>query len=146
MQDQTPSRRMPPSILVAQEDGIVSTFLTRVLALQGYRVLSAADAKTARVLFHKHARDLVLLLSDIVLPDESGLEFVESIPTRLPRIPVIFLSGLGENEVESKVRENFPVLQKPFTATQLLRSAKAAICRFYLDAKGGDIRLVPAMV
>ena len=132
----------PGTILVAQQDGIIRTFLTKALAWQGYRVLCAADGHQARISFDEHAPELILMLVDSILGDVSGLEFAQDLPTRSPRIPIIFLSGLGEEEEPTR-RCNFPVLQKPFTIWQLIRGAKAAIARFYLDATSKGLEGIP---
>jgi FixJ family two-component response regulator len=100
-----------------------------------------ADARQARLHFDRHAAVLALILVDTILPDESGLEFVQDLPNRSPRIPIIFLNGSGEAEGESPARQNFPVVQKPFTFWQLMRGVKAAIARFYVDAKNREVSL-----
>jgi hypothetical protein len=48
---------------------------------------------------------------------------------------LLFVSGLGELEEPPALHRSFPVMRKPFTVWQLLRGAKAAIARFYLDAR-----------
>jgi two-component system cell cycle sensor histidine kinase/response regulator CckA len=129
------------SILIAQQDRIVTRFLATALSYFGYRVICAADGQQARTFFDRYAPELMLMLVDTVLPDASGLRFVEDLPTRSPRIPVIFVSGLGEAEEAPTLRSNFPVLQKPFTVWQLVRGAKAAIARFCLDARSKGLVL-----
>ena len=131
----------PGSILIAQHDGIVTRFLTRALSYLGYRVICAADGYQARIFFDRHAPELMLILVDTVLPDVSGLKFVQDLPTRSPRIPVIFVSGLGEAEEAPGLRSNFPVMQKPFTFWQLIRGVKAATTRFCLDARSKGLVL-----
>jgi two-component system, OmpR family, response regulator len=121
------------SILIVQENGTVARFLNRALSYFGYRVIRAADGHQARIFFDRHAPELMLMLVDTVLPDASGFGFVQDLPTRLPRIPVIFVSGLGEFE-DPTPSHKFPVMQKPFTVWALIRAVRAAIARFYLDA------------
>jgi DNA-binding response OmpR family regulator len=129
------------SILIAQEDSIVARFLERALSCLGYRIICAVDGHQARILFDRHASELILMLVDTVLPDATGLRFVEDLPTRSPRIPVIFIDGLAQAEELPALGSNFPLIQKPFTFWQLIRGVKAAIARFYLDARSNGLAL-----
>src|SRR5207237_4357214 len=101
--------------------------LTNVLVREGYETVSARDGQQALSLFHQHARELVLIVADIAMPKLSGPEFIDQLPTLLPRVPVIFISGLGEYQVRAAVPASFPVLQKPFTPEQLVSYVKSAI-------------------
>ena len=116
------------TILVAEVEPIVFRLIARVLGRRGYHVLSAADGQQAFELFHRHAAKLILLLVEFALPKLSGLEFVSHLPTRLPRIPVLFMTSFGEREceVERALRENFRVLHKPFTADTLRNAVQSA--------------------
>src|SRR6185295_1064944 len=96
---------------------IVQNFLITALGCAGYEVVTATDAMHARRLFDAHAPDLALMALEIALPGMSGPEFVGSLPTLKPRIPVVFLTCLGESEVAVQpVQSLAPIMQKPFSA------------------------------
>jgi two-component system cell cycle sensor histidine kinase/response regulator CckA len=115
------------TILVIEDNRIVRDFLIKALKRSGYTVLPANDGQDAGAALQTHGTELALILADIALPKISGPEFVNSIPPRATRIPVIFMTGLGEYQVEASVREKFLVLYKPFTLKELLHSIKLAV-------------------
>ena len=114
--------------LVVEDEPLVMDLVTNILTRNGYDIVAATDGEQAAALFHQHASELCLLLVNIALPKTSGLEFIKNLPTRVPRIPVIFITGLGMHQhfVQQAVDEGFPVLQKPFTAEAMMEFITAA--------------------
>jgi DNA-binding response OmpR family regulator len=106
------------TILVVDDEPLVVDFLATALRRAGYEVVAASGVAQARALFHRHAIDLALMLVEIALPGISGPEFVNRLPTLEPRIPVVFLTCLGEHEI-SPQELSAPILQKPFRAAEL---------------------------
>lgn len=114
---------MPPdarSILVVDDDDPVRVMLARLLRTQGYSVVHAANASEARKAIERCKPDLVI--SDIVMPGESGIELRRDMSKRWPGVPVILISGYSsEGPAEFAARTaNTAFVQKPFAADQLL--------------------------
>jgi DNA-binding NtrC family response regulator len=107
-------------ILVVDDDDPVRVMLARLLRTQGYDVLQAAHAAEARALLEKSRPDLVI--SDIVMPGESGIELRRGILERWPGLPVILISGYSaEGPAEFAARTPDTIfVQKPFAADQFL--------------------------
>lgn len=107
-------------ILVVDDDDPVRVMLARLLRTQGYSVLQAANAAEARRLIEGQAPDLIV--SDIVMPGESGIEFRRYVAELWPDLPVILISGYSaEGPAEFAARTaNTIFVQKPFAAEQLL--------------------------
>jgi DNA-binding response OmpR family regulator len=117
------SRRM---ILVLDDEPMVVSFLVAALRTYGYEAIVATNCDAARSLFNRHAVNLALIIAEIALPRITGPEFINSLPTLEPRIPVIFLTCLGEQEITLKPLDcPTPVLRKPVTS----RDLRAAIQR-----------------
>ena len=108
------------TILVVDDDDPVRVMLARLLRTQGYTVLQAAHANEARAQLDTTRPDLVI--SDIVMPGESGIELRRSILERWPELPVILISGYSaEGPAEFAARTpNTTFVQKPFAADQFL--------------------------
>lgn len=108
------------SILVVDDDDPVRAMLARLLRTQGYEVLQGANAGDARAIIESQSPALVI--SDIVMPGESGIELRRDIASRWPTIPVILISGYsadGPAEFAARTPGTLFV-QKPFAAEQLL--------------------------
>jgi DNA-binding NtrC family response regulator len=111
---------VPGVILVVDDDDPVRVMLSRLLRTQGYTVLQASHAREARNILADQRPDLVI--SDIVMPGESGIELRRHIARQWPDLPVILISGYSaEGPAEFAARSaHTTFVQKPFAADQLL--------------------------
>lgn len=116
-----------PVILVVDDDDPVRVMLARLLRTQGYGVVQAANASEARRLTGGAPPDLVI--SDIVMPGESGIELRRDLAGLWPEVPVILISGYSaEGPAEFAARTaNTSFVQKPFAADQLLALVEATL-------------------
>ena len=115
-------------VLVVEKEPIVVRVLTMALRESGFEVLTAHTAEKARELFHSHAATLCLVAVDINL-DRHGVQFVQSLPDLTPRIPILFITELGNLEVESIGNVNDPVLYKPFGIPEFLEAVASTVGR-----------------
>lgn len=108
------------AILVVDDDDPVRVMLARLLRTQGYAVIQAKDAETAREALDAQRPDLVI--SDIVMPGESGIELRRTIAGLWPELPVILISGYSaEGPAEFAARTpKTTFVQKPFAADHFL--------------------------
>jgi DNA-binding NtrC family response regulator len=117
------------TILVVDDDDPVRVMLARLLRTQGHTVMQAASAAEARALFDTVRPDLVI--SDIVMPGESGIELRRGILDRWPDLPVILISGYSaEGPAEFAARTpNTTFVQKPFAADHFLALVDQTLAR-----------------
>jgi len=116
-------------ILVIDDEAGIRESLEVLLSLEGYAVRVAADGEEGLRILDLESLDLVLL--DLALPGQSGLELLPQIKERQPDLPVIMITAYGtvDNIVES-VRagaENF--IQKPLDNEKLLADLRSAVAR-----------------
>ncbi|SDX25522.1 response regulator [Thiocapsa roseopersicina] len=118
-----------PVVLVVDDDPDVRDLIEDYLSGQGYRVLCAPDAGTARGLLETHAPEVVLL--DVGLPGEDGLTLARFIRERLD-IGIIMVSGAGEtlDRIVGLEVGADDYLAKPFDLRELKARLKG-ICRRY---------------
>lgn len=121
---------MEKLLVIDDEPGIRST-ITRVLECESLKVFSAANAQSGLSLMAEEVPQIVLL--DLRLGNESGLEVFESIRERFPRTIVIFITGHGtaDTAIESMKLGAFDYLVKPLDLDQLTNAVDQArrICR-----------------
>ena len=115
------------TIMVVDDEPIVQNTMKAILERMGYQVLAASDGQRAGELFRRHAPELALVIVELSLPKVSGPEFIEHLPTLSPRIPVLFTTGAGDNEVPETVRSHFAVLKKPFSTATVIEEVSSLV-------------------
>jgi CheY-like chemotaxis protein len=127
----------PPTVLLVDDNRDLLRFLERLMADAGWNLVTAESAAEAKLAFAQHKPDAVLL--DYMLPDgngvEVGVEFLRAVSGML----VIVMTGtiLPQEEEALCEEHNFPVLRKPFLASDLMnqiRSRLAAVSGASLSA------------
>lgn len=106
-------------ILVVDDDARLRALLQRFLAEQGHRVAGAADAAAARSALASMAFDLLVV--DVMMPGETGLEFVESLRREGSDTPVLMLTARGDpdDRVAGFEHGADDYLAKPFDPREL---------------------------
>lgn len=123
-------RHEHPRILLVDDDKIDRLFARRALENQDYFVFEAINGQRLREILTEYTIDLILL--DLMLPGESGLNLITTIRDRT-NAPIIIVSGI-ENLNEKK--EGFDkgaddYLTKPFYPEELQARIKANLRRYY---------------
>jgi DNA-binding NtrC family response regulator len=120
-----PSGRL---VLVVDDEEPVRQLVADVLLEAGYRVETAACVEDARAFLHDPA--LAVVVSDVKMPGESGLVLVEQCRARRPDVAVILMTGAaGVEERGRAARDGVPMLEKPFSFSELEAAVAAAIER-----------------
>jgi two-component system NtrC family response regulator len=84
---------MENTILIIDDESKIRTLLSRILELEGYHVLQAATAKEGIKLLK--ANEVMVVVSDVKLPDANGVELVATLKKIQPHIEVINLTAFG---------------------------------------------------
>jgi two-component system OmpR family response regulator len=118
----------PPHILVIDDDREIRDLLAKFLERQHFRVTTARDAREARRIWPNGHFQLVVL--DLMLPGESGLDFARWLRTQSP-VPIVMLTALGE-ETDRIIGLELGAddyLSKPFNPRELLARIRAVLRR-----------------
>jgi len=116
-----------PTVLLVDDNRDLLHFLERLMADAGWKLLTAESATQAKRLMQEHKPNAALL--DYMLPDgngvELGVEFLQSVPQML----VIVMTGtILPSEEEALCEEhNFPVLRKPFLASDVMNQIRSRL-------------------
>ncbi len=115
-------------ILVVDDDERLRALLQRYLSQNGLRVSVAADAAEARTLLKSMAFDLLIL--DVMMPGESGLDFAVDLRTR-SAVPILMLTAQGdpEHRIAGLERGADDYLAKPFEPRELLLRVEGLLRR-----------------
>ncbi|MGH6888417.1 MAG: response regulator [Rhizomicrobium sp.] len=115
-------------LLVVDDDEKLRALLQRYLTTNGYRVTAAAAASEARTLLKGMAFDLLIV--DVMMPGESGLDLTRSIRNQT-QTPILMLTARGESKDRIAGLENGAddYLAKPFEPRELLLRCAALLRR-----------------
>ncbi|MBB5315781.1 sigma-54-dependent transcriptional regulator [Tunturibacter empetritectus] len=118
-----------PRILIIDDEAAIRESLDTLLTLEGFTVSIASDGPSGIELLSRNEYDLLLL--DLALPGESGLDLLPRIVEMQPNLPVIMITAYGTvGNVVDAIRagaENF--VQKPWDNEKLLADIRAAVAR-----------------
>jgi PAS domain S-box-containing protein len=136
----TAPRGRGETLLVVEDEDAVRTLARRTLEEAGYRVLVAANGRSALELLAD--TDVDLVLCDVILPEMSGHELGRRIASIRPDLPILYMSGYPGLEVVERglIAQDAPFIEKPFTAAGL-----ASAVRGLLNQESAfDLRKAPA--
>lgn len=117
------------TILVVDDDARLRSLLSRYLAEAGFRVTTAGDAAEAREKLRFLEPELIVL--DVMMPGESGLQLTESLRREHSEIPVLLLTARGapEDRIAGFEAGADDYLPKPFDPKELLLRIRARLRR-----------------
>ncbi len=117
-------------ILVVEDQDSLAFMVERLLRNAGHSVWVCTSPLEALELYRERRAEIDLILSDVLMPDLSGMELVERCAELGPLPRVLFMSGYGAEALRT-VGEDRVVLPKPFTKAELLDTIAAV-----MDARG----------
>ena len=114
-------------VLVADDDAAIRTVLDQALGRAGYEVRSTGNAATLWKWVAEGLGDL--LVTDVVMPDENGLDLIPRIKKIRPELQVIVMSAQNTlmTAVKATERGAFEYLPKPFDISELVQVAQRAL-------------------
>ena len=109
-----------PTVLIADDDRSIRTVLTQALGRSGYQVRCTGNAATLWRWVEDGEGDLVI--TDVVMPDENGLDLIPRIRRIRPDLRIIVMSAQSTlmTAVKATQRGAFEYLPKPFDLRELL--------------------------
>jgi signal transduction histidine kinase len=118
----------PKTILVVEDEVPLRAVVHRILAEGGYTVIEARGPAEAIAHLERHG-GVDLLLTDVVMPEMTGSELGRRARELRPALRVLYMSGYtGAVLATGDLREApAPLLNKPFTASDLLRMVSQAL-------------------
>ena len=122
-------------LLIIDDEPSIRESLDTLLTLEGFAVTLAQDGPEGLDILSHHEFDLLLL--DLSLPGESGIDLLPRITAMHPNLPIIMITAFGTvGNVVDAVRagaENF--IQKPWDNEKLLADIRSAIARHRAEAE-----------
>ena len=121
-----PAARQPnqggETILVVEDEEALCEVTRRILARNGYHVLTAASGPEALKIAEHTTQDIHLLLTDVIMPRMLGKELAGKMGALLPHTRVLYMSGYAQPVLASQgtLDPGVILVEKPFTEPTLL--------------------------
>ena len=115
-------------ILVIDDDSDTRAMLEQTLKPAGYEVISAADGKDGVERHRTSPAELVI--TNLFLPEQDGLETIRELRTRFPEVAIIAMSGRPDTGAMLSIAQHVSgvgVLQKPFLTDELIAAVARAL-------------------
>lgn len=111
------------TILLVEDEAFVRTVTCEVLQSAGYRVLVAENSAQAATIYERRGREVDLLLTDMILPGETGLALAGRLRREDPGLTILLVTGYTMQMGLSALKPG-EFLAKPFSMETLLRRVR----------------------
>ena len=117
------------TILLVEDDEMVRTLVRETMESNGYRVLEASDPMEARTLAAQSRDAIQLLITDVIMPKESGPELAKELLRLSPGLKVLYMSGHTDRTILKRGvrRKEVAFLPKPFTPSELMSKVREVL-------------------
>ncbi|MCD6098666.1 response regulator [bacterium] len=113
-------------ILFAEDDPHWQVVVEEIARFLGYRIDHCRNAKEAEEKLFKKRRKYALVITDVRMPEESGLVLCEKLAKLRPELPVLILTGYRTKKLYRTVeRLGIPYIFKPTTVSELLTAIES---------------------
>jgi CheY-like chemotaxis protein len=119
-------------ILVIEDDEVMRDMVMQMLQREGFSVHCAENGSRAHKVLTRRQDTCMLIVTDIIMPEKDGLEFIMSLKNAQTAIPIIAVSGGGRIRPESYLDMAQQlgadhVFAKPFNRTDFLRTVRTIV-------------------
>ena len=127
------------TILLVEDESGIRRVAQRALERAGYRVLTAEDGIEALDVVRAHAREIRLVVSDVVMPRCGGPQLREAVLNAGHSMPFLFMSGYAARDAGTaeKLDPDLPVLHKPWSVADLLGRVRQMLDQQHRASAGG---------
>jgi len=111
-------------VLVIEDEEGIRDFISTLLAEKGFKVFLAGNAQEALTFYSELKNEIRLLITDVILPDRSGLDIAKTMTAENPDLTVILCSGYAGDKCDREEIQKlgYFFLRKPFSMNELLHA------------------------
>ena len=130
----------PERVLVVDDDPATRRLLGRILSGAGYEWAEAADSEQAYGALNDH--DFALILSDVKMPGDSGLNLVKHVLAEHPDVAVVMVTCIDDPALAALALDYgaYGYIVKPFTPSQITIAVANGLRRRKLEIENGAHR------
>lgn len=115
-------------VLLVEDEAMLRATMERALRQSGFEVTSAEDLDEAHFRARRCQQPPRLLISDVVLPDGTGIDLAKQLHEKWPALPTLLISGyMGDESIHLGEHGFENLLPKPFTPAELIERVDAML-------------------
>ncbi len=117
------------TVLVVEDDALILSMSRQMLEKLGYTVLLADSPSKALAQMQIHASEILLLITDVVMPEMNGRDLEQALRAAKPDLKCLFISGYTANVIahHGVLDKDVCFLQKPFSLEDLASKVRQAL-------------------
>jgi two-component system, cell cycle sensor histidine kinase and response regulator CckA len=122
-------RKRSATILLVEDDAQVRTLMHTILKRVGYQILECPGPLEAIERCEQFAGDIDLLITDVVMPKQSGRKLAEQLLKQRPFMRVIYVSGYSEESITERgvLEQGVVLVKKPVTPATFLERVSSVL-------------------
>ena len=140
------TKRGHETILLVEDEAMILKVTSLMLKRLGYNILTPSSAPSeALLLARKHAGEIDLLITDVVMPKMNGRELVKNLLVLYPNLKQLFMSGYTANVIahHGVLQEGVNFIQKPFSMQSFLKSERYWTSNCICKTAGSTVTQAP---
>ncbi len=117
------------SILFVDDEEVLLNIGEEMLTELGYQIVTMSDPVAALNLFKENPQQFDILISDITMPEMSGVELVKEIKALRPDMPIILATGFSANITEDSIKDIgvARLLMKPLIKKEMVTAIREVL-------------------
>jgi len=113
------------TVLVVEDEPAVRALVGSVLRQRGYTLIEAGSAREAMGMLRDYRGPLHLLVTDVIMPEMTGVELARRVVAERPLTPVLYMSGYADDVLRHEhALPGAAFLQKPFAPETLIERVR----------------------
>jgi len=119
------------AVLVVEDQDEIRKLVALLFEMEQFTVYQATTGLQALHTFEEHRDEIILLLTDLGLPEMGGLELVERVRAMKPNTKIIGTSGYGRQNIREELLKagGDEFIPKPFVVDELVKISKRLLGR-----------------
>jgi signal transduction histidine kinase/ActR/RegA family two-component response regulator len=114
------------TILLVEDEPAVLRMTERMLRKRGYCVWTATSPSEALSVARVRGAEISALVSDVMMPEMTGIELARQLSAIIPRVKTLFISGYADH-LQGRAAPGEHFLQKPYTTDALLKALRRVL-------------------
>ena len=118
-------------VLIVEDENEIRILVALLFELEQFTVYQATNGRAGLETFLDHRDEIVLLITDLGLPEMGGLELVQKVRQMKPSLKIIGTSGFGRQSIREELLKagGDVFVAKPFGVDDLIKTSKRLLGR-----------------